>query len=220
MYHPGSSNVDYIRISHLSNATSQVELLDRNSCVLTLLQARRCFSQEKSHHHPIQGTSFCRTYKYIEKDAISSLSLFSLLYQKASAYPLHKSLYLFSPGLVPFLLLQQHKMQFALVSVLFAVGVFAKNGYAWNFAPVILSSALLTRHCSCGFPDGPDCVSLGKGSDGLEVFRDNDGCCLLPARCGNEAGVKCRRENEGPDGLPINTKRVAHRRRAQKDYRA
>ncbi|KAJ4125919.1 hypothetical protein NW765_001694 [Fusarium oxysporum] len=50
-------------------------------------------------------------------------------------------------------------MQFALVSVLFAVGVFAKNG--------------------CGFPDGPDCVSLGKGSDGLEVFRDNDGCCLL-----------------------------------------
>ncbi|KAJ4111635.1 hypothetical protein NW760_006629 [Fusarium oxysporum] len=144
--------------------------------------------------------SFCRTYKYIEKDAISSLSLFSLLYQRASAYSLHKSLYLFSPGLVPFLLLQQHKMQFALVSVLFAVGVFAKNG--------------------CGFPDGPDCVSLGKGSDGLEVFRDNDGCCLLPARCGNEAGINCRRENEGPDGLPINTKRVAHRRRAQKDYRA
>ncbi|CEI70905.1 unnamed protein product [Fusarium venenatum] len=77
-------------------------------------------------------------------------------------------------------------MQFALVSILFALGVYAKNG----------------------FPDGPDCVSLGKGSDGLEIFRDNDGCCLLPARCGNEAGVNCRRENEGPNGLPINTKRV------------
>ncbi|KAF5716477.1 hypothetical protein FGLOB1_2555 [Fusarium globosum] len=85
-------------------------------------------------------------------------------------------------------------MQFILVSVLFAVGILAKNG--------------------CGFPDGPDCVSLGRASDGLEVFRDNDGCCLLPARCGNEAGVNCRRENEGPNGLPIN------KRRAQKNYKA
>ncbi|KAG5751832.1 hypothetical protein H9Q72_012805 [Fusarium xylarioides] len=75
-------------------------------------------------------------------------------------------------------------MQFALVSVLFAVGALAKNGR--------------------GFPDGPDCVSLGKGSDGLEVFRDNDGCCLLPARCGNEVA---------PDGLPIN------RKRTQKNYK-
>ncbi|KAF5678094.1 hypothetical protein FCIRC_6547 [Fusarium circinatum] len=85
-------------------------------------------------------------------------------------------------------------MQFALISILFAAGVLAING--------------------CGFPDGPDCVSLGKGSDGLEVFRDIDGCCLLPARCGNEAGVNCRRENEGPNGLPINKKR------AQKNYKA
>ncbi|KAF5647677.1 uncharacterized protein FTJAE_1734 [Fusarium tjaetaba] len=85
-------------------------------------------------------------------------------------------------------------MQFSLVSVLFAAGALAING--------------------CGFPDGPDCVSLGKASDGLEVFRDNDGCCLLPARCGNEAGVNCRRENEGPDGLPIN------KRRTQKNYKA
>ncbi|KAL6922704.1 hypothetical protein FSHL1_006667 [Fusarium sambucinum] len=79
-------------------------------------------------------------------------------------------------------------MQFVLVSILFVLGVYAKNG--------------------CGFPDGPDCVSLGKGSDGLEVSRDNGGCCLLPARCGNEAGVNCRRENEGPNSLPIDTKRA------------
>ncbi|KAI1068564.1 hypothetical protein NW752_003299 [Fusarium irregulare] len=90
-------------------------------------------------------------------------------------------------------------MQFAFVFTLFAAGAFAKNG--------------------CGFPDGPDCLSLGKGSDGLEVFRA-DGCCLLPARCGNEVGVNCRRENEGPDGLPIDTKRVMHRRGAQKGYKA
>ncbi|PNP79927.1 hypothetical protein FNYG_06624 [Fusarium nygamai] len=81
-------------------------------------------------------------------------------------------------------------MQFTLVSVLFAAGALAING--------------------CGFPDGPDCVSLGKGADGLEVFRADD-CCLLPARCGNEVGVNCRRENEGPDGLPIDSKRAVRR---------
>ncbi|KAF2475498.1 uncharacterized protein BDR25DRAFT_310858 [Lindgomyces ingoldianus] len=46
---------------------------------------------------------------------------------------------------------------------------------------------------SCGFPDGPDCVSLGEGANGLEQFAD-DGCCLLPLRCGNgDGGEKCER---------------------------
>ncbi|KAH6974938.1 hypothetical protein BKA56DRAFT_688387, partial [Ilyonectria sp. MPI-CAGE-AT-0026] len=43
----------------------------------------------------------------------------------------------------------------------------------------------------CGFPDGPDCVSLGEGANGLEQFAD-DGCCLLPIRCGNgDGGERC-----------------------------
>lgn len=45
---------------------------------------------------------------------------------------------------------------------------------------------------SCGFPDGPTCVSLGVGENGLEQFPD-DGCCLLPFRCGNVAGELCER---------------------------
>ncbi|UPK96784.1 hypothetical protein LCI18_007719 [Fusarium solani-melongenae] len=45
----------------------------------------------------------------------------------------------------------------------------------------------------CGFPDGPDCVSLGEGANGLEQFAD-DGCCLLPIRCGNgDGGERCER---------------------------
>ncbi|RYO92290.1 hypothetical protein DL762_001739 [Monosporascus cannonballus] len=56
---------------------------------------------------------------------------------------------------------------------LFAAGVLAQNG--------------------CGFPDGPDCVSLGEGPNGLEQFAD-DGCCLLPGRCGNgDGGEVCER---------------------------
>ncbi|KAK7420241.1 hypothetical protein QQX98_002896 [Neonectria punicea] len=47
---------------------------------------------------------------------------------------------------------------------------------------------------NCGFPDGPDCVSLGEGANGLEQFADPDGCCLLPIRCGNgDGGERCER---------------------------
>ncbi|KAK8100531.1 hypothetical protein PG999_010905 [Apiospora kogelbergensis] len=60
-----------------------------------------------------------------------------------------------------------------IVFSLFAVGVVSKNG--------------------CGFPDGPTCKSVGKGTNGLEQFLDPDGCCLLPLRCGNEAGERCER---------------------------
>ncbi|KAK0391740.1 hypothetical protein NLU13_1239 [Sarocladium strictum] len=67
-------------------------------------------------------------------------------------------------------------MQLLLVSFLFAAGALAQNG--------------------CGFPDGPDCVSLGTGASGLEQFAD-DGCCLLPLRCGNIAGEICERVDVG-----------------------
>lgn len=51
---------------------------------------------------------------------------------------------------------------------------------------------------SCGFPDGPDCESLGDGDNGLEQFTDpagvDAGCCLLPIRCGNgDGGERCER---------------------------
>lgn len=51
---------------------------------------------------------------------------------------------------------------------------------------------------SCGFPDGPDCESLGEGASGLEQFTDpagvDAGCCLLPLRCGNgDGGERCER---------------------------
>ncbi|KAI0202464.1 hypothetical protein F4808DRAFT_459064 [Astrocystis sublimbata] len=65
-------------------------------------------------------------------------------------------------------------MQFTLlVTSLFAAGALAING--------------------CGFPDGPTCQSVGTGANGLEQFVDPDGCCLLPLRCGNEAGELCER---------------------------
>ncbi|OHE92459.1 hypothetical protein CORC01_12250 [Colletotrichum orchidophilum] len=61
-----------------------------------------------------------------------------------------------------------------IILTLFSAGVLAKNG--------------------CGFPDGPDCKSLGTGADGLEQFADPDGCCLLPIRCGNgDGGERCER---------------------------
>ncbi|KAH8590514.1 hypothetical protein B0O99DRAFT_634555 [Bisporella sp. PMI_857] len=60
-----------------------------------------------------------------------------------------------------------------IVAAVFASSVVAQNG--------------------CGFPDGPDCVSLGEGANGLEQFID-DGCCLLPFRCGNgDGGERCER---------------------------
>ncbi|KAK1997404.1 hypothetical protein LX36DRAFT_711694 [Colletotrichum falcatum] len=60
----------------------------------------------------------------------------------------------------------------AIIFAAFTASVVAKNG--------------------CGFPDGPDCKSLGrKGADGLEQFQD-DGCCVFPARCGNgDGGQQC-----------------------------
>jgi hypothetical protein len=60
------------------------------------------------------------------------------------------------------------------------------------------SNSLTKRlHNSCGFPDGPDCTSLGVGDNGLEQFAD-DGCCLLPIRCGNgDGGERCERVSVG-----------------------
>ncbi|KAF2191160.1 hypothetical protein K469DRAFT_720148 [Zopfia rhizophila CBS 207.26] len=64
-----------------------------------------------------------------------------------------------------------------IVFTVFAAGVFAQNG--------------------CGFPNGPDCESLGVGDSGLEQFAD-DGCCLLPIRCGNgDGGERCERVSVG-----------------------
>ncbi|KAK1981119.1 hypothetical protein LZ30DRAFT_627941 [Colletotrichum cereale] len=54
------------------------------------------------------------------------------------------------------------------------------------FAAFVASVA--AKKANCGFPNGPDCKSLGtKGADGLEQFND-DGCCVFPARCGNGDG--------------------------------
>lgn len=55
---------------------------------------------------------------------------------------------------------------------------------------------------SCGFPDGPTCVSVGTGANGLEQFLDPDGCCLLPLRCGNIAGELCERVEDGSNNNP------------------
>ncbi|KKY31771.1 hypothetical protein UCDDA912_g08268 [Diaporthe ampelina] len=54
------------------------------------------------------------------------------------------------------------------------------------------------KNDNCGFPDGPDCESLGEGDNGLEQFTDpagvDAGCCLLPIRCGNgDGGERCER---------------------------
>lgn len=55
----------------------------------------------------------------------------------------------------------------------------------------------LTKQNSCGFPDGPDCVSVGE-VDGIEQLTEpegsEEGCCLLPARCGFDSSVvRCER---------------------------
>ncbi|KAK8112665.1 hypothetical protein PG984_013191 [Apiospora sp. TS-2023a] len=73
---------------------------------------------------------------------------------------------------------------FPIVFSLFAAGVLSQNG--------------------CGFPDGPTCKSVGKGANGLEQFEDPDGCCLLPIRCGNEAGERCERVGDTPNNGPSN----------------
>ncbi|EXM13489.1 hypothetical protein V3481_018566 [Fusarium oxysporum f. sp. vasinfectum] len=63
--------------------------------------------------------------------------------------------------------------------------------------PLSLLIASAFAQDGCGFPDGPDCVSLGEGANGLEQFAD-DGCCLLPIRCGNgDGGERCERVAAG-----------------------
>src|SRR6478735_3672473 len=63
---------------------------------------------------------------------------------------------------------------------------------------------------SCGFPDGPDCVSLGEGANGLEQFAD-DGCCLLPIRCGNgDGGERCERVAAGGNNSNNNSSNNAN----------
>ncbi|KAK2028230.1 hypothetical protein LX32DRAFT_694176 [Colletotrichum zoysiae] len=62
-----------------------------------------------------------------------------------------------------------------------------------KFAVILFSAfvAGVAAKAGCGFPDGPDCKSLGKGADGLEQFAD-DGCCVFPLRCGNgDGGEQC-----------------------------
>ncbi|KAG6362432.1 hypothetical protein INS49_010662 [Diaporthe citri] len=53
------------------------------------------------------------------------------------------------------------------------------------------------KNDNCGFPDGPDCESVGEGASGLEQFTDpagvDAGCCLLPSRCNNDGGERCER---------------------------
>ncbi|KPM36209.1 hypothetical protein AK830_g10348 [Neonectria ditissima] len=64
--------------------------------------------------------------------------------------------------------------------------------------PLSLLIAGALAQTGCGFPDGPDCVSLGEGANGLEQFADPDGCCLLPLRCGNgDGGERCERVATG-----------------------
>ncbi|RSL53808.1 hypothetical protein CEP54_010190 [Fusarium duplospermum] len=64
-----------------------------------------------------------------------------------------------------------------------------------KFLPIVISlfAATSLAQNGCGFPDGPDCESVGVGANGLEQFVDPDGCCLLPFRCGNIAGELCER---------------------------
>ncbi|KAK1622630.1 hypothetical protein BDP81DRAFT_455186 [Colletotrichum phormii] len=72
-----------------------------------------------------------------------------------------------------------------IIITLFSAGVLAQNG--------------------CGFPDGPDCQSLGKGANGLEQFADLDSCCLLPLRCGNgDGGERCERVSGASAGGATN----------------
>ncbi|KAK8063391.1 hypothetical protein PG996_008043 [Apiospora saccharicola] len=74
---------------------------------------------------------------------------------------------------------------FPIVFSLFAAGALSKNGE--------------TPKSQLRLPDGPTCKSVGKGANGLEQFEDPDGCCLLPIRCGNEAGERCERVGDSPD---------------------
>ncbi|KAF5524922.1 hypothetical protein CGCA056_v002458 [Colletotrichum aenigma] len=76
-----------------------------------------------------------------------------------------------------------------------------------KFFSIILSAcaAGVLAQNGCGFPDGPDCKSLGKGANGLEQFADPDGCCLLPLRCGNgDGGERCERVSGSSAGNTSN----------------
>ncbi|KXH31273.1 hypothetical protein CSAL01_02870 [Colletotrichum salicis] len=78
-----------------------------------------------------------------------------------------------------------------IIITLFSAGVLAQNG--------------------CGFPDGPDCQSLGKDANGLEQFADPDGCCLLPLRCGNgDGGERCERVSGASAGGATNNNNNAN----------
>ncbi|KAK7964267.1 hypothetical protein PG988_011241 [Apiospora saccharicola] len=77
---------------------------------------------------------------------------------------------------------------FPIVFSLFAAGALSKNGE--------------TPKSQLRLPDGPTCKSVGKGANGLEQFEDPDGCCLLPIRCGNEAGERCERVGDSPTTVP------------------
>ncbi|KAL2689418.1 hypothetical protein Neosp_003472 [[Neocosmospora] mangrovei] len=70
---------------------------------------------------------------------------------------------------------------------------------------ISLFAATSLAQNGCGFPDGPDCESVGVGANGLEQFVDPDGCCLLPFRCGNVAGELCERVESNTAGNNGNT---------------
>ncbi|KAK6850107.1 hypothetical protein PG990_000966 [Apiospora arundinis] len=78
-----------------------------------------------------------------------------------------------------------------------------------KFLPIVFSlfAAGVMSQNGCGFPDGPTCESVGKGANGLEQFLDPDGCCLLPIRCGNEAGERCERVGDSDNSGNNNNNR-------------
>ncbi|EQB52013.1 hypothetical protein CGLO_08389 [Colletotrichum gloeosporioides Cg-14] len=86
---------------------------------------------------------------------------------------------------------------FSIIFSACAAGVLAQNGYVNRVGRAAPPFSIVFKVFEfldflCGFPDGPDCKSLGKGANGLEQFADPDGCCLLPLRCGNgDGGERC-----------------------------
>ncbi|KAL8415170.1 hypothetical protein RB594_006126 [Gaeumannomyces avenae] len=62
------------------------------------------------------------------------------------------------------------------------------------FAATASAQAVRGSKGNCGFPNGPDCVAVGKNDKGQTTFTDPAGspgeqCCLFPARCGNGDGA-------------------------------
>ncbi|KAL8294640.1 hypothetical protein RB597_007744 [Gaeumannomyces tritici] len=61
------------------------------------------------------------------------------------------------------------------------------------FAATASAQAVRGSKGNCGFPNGPDCVAVGKNDKGQTTFTDPANspgvqCCLFPARCGNGDG--------------------------------